>query len=129
MLIDRGTSVEPTVYRGIPVNGISYLGIAPDLGAYEYGEEQETSVGSIAVEPLQGHISVQQTAGGLSLITIIGAPDIRQLQLSVCDAAGRMHTLHDFTGHTTAVRLPQGVALLRVTDSKGLVATAKVIVK
>ena len=129
MLIDRGTPVEPTVYRGIPVNGISYLGIAPDLGAYEYGEEQETSVGSIAVEPLQGHISVQQTAGGLSLITIIGAPDIRQLQLSVCDAAGRMHTLHDFTGHTTAVSLPQGVALLRVTDSKGLVATAKVIVK
>ena len=129
MLIDRGTPVEPTVYRGIPVNGISYLGAAPDLGAYEYGEEQETSVGSITVEPLQGQISVLQTAGGLSLITIAGAPDIRQLQLTVSDAAGRMHTLHDFAGHTTAVRLPRGIALLRVTDNKGLVATAKVLVK
>ena len=68
-LIDAGVKIDATTYRGIQVNGIEFADEAPDLGAYEKG----TIVSGIErVEWADEPISVQQTEGGLTLLTVGG---------------------------------------------------------
>lgn len=68
-LIDAGVKIDATTYRGIQVNCIEFADEAPDLGAYEKG----TIVSGIErVEWADEPISVQQTEGGLTLLTVGG---------------------------------------------------------
>ena len=126
-LIDRGTPVEPTTYRGIPVSGISYEGAAPDLGAYEYTAADLSAIRSIRTADRQGNISVQQTQGGLLLLTVSPTTGDREFRLTATDAGGRVVGRHAFRGATTAISLPRGLSILSVEGDRRYHATLKVV--
>ena len=139
-LIDRGTPVDSTIYRGIPVGGIRYHGERPDLGAYESDYGEQTTIrqpNGTAGTPFSQPLRLIQTQGGLVIVTADLPSGTRSAQLSIHDTAGRLLMQHDLTSGllmhqgststTTAIRLPQtkGTLILRITTPAGYVATAK----
>ena len=102
-LIDAGVKIDATAYRGLQVSGIDYADEAPDLGAYETGY---IITGIEHIETTDEPISVQQTEGGLTLLTV--------------------------GGQTTAIRLPnnQGrIAILQVMKDGQPIGHIKMLVK
>ncbi len=130
-LIDKGTPVAATTYRGIEVEGISYEGEAPDLGAFEYEDEISSAIRIVSQESATGGVRLFQTQGGMVVITV-DAPASGCYTAVLCDAAGRTLGTHAFRGQTTAVRMPRGangMVLLKVTGDSGFSAAAKAIVR
>ena len=76
-LIDKGTPVEATLYRGIEVEGIAYNGTAPDLGAYEK-ETGTTGIKSTVATEETNNLRITTTMGG-------------RVMLTVCNASGTQH--------------------------------------
>ena len=130
-LIDKGTPVAATTYRGIEVEGITYEGEAPDLGAFEYDSEISAAIRIVSQESATGGVRLFQTKGGMVVITV-DAPASGCYTAVLCDAAGRTLGTHAFRGQTTAVRMPRGangMVVLKVTGDSGFSAAAKAIVR
>ncbi len=131
-LIDKGTKVEATTYRGIAVNGIEYVGEAPDLGAYEYDGEINTAIKVVRQESADQSIRLFQAQNGMLFLSVNDANSGRDYTLSLYDTSGRILGQHTFCGATTAIRLPQtaqGLVLIRVKGANGFQGTAKAILK
>jgi hypothetical protein len=131
-LIDAGTKVDATTYRGIEVNGIEYVGEAPDLGAYEYDGEISTAIRVVSQESEANSVRLFQTQSGILLVTVNGQKGANAYRAVLCDAAGRILGKHAFNGQTTAIRLPQGIAgmvVLKVEGDNGFKGAVKAIVK
>lgn len=134
--IDAGTIVEPTMYRGIPVNGIEYYGTKPDLGAYEFVPDYVTSIGKVNSECEKG-ISIFQATDGTIFITVESAEFSQErFNVSVYDLSGKMIASNDFGGVTTSLSLPVSafadgskMILLNVTSPGGFKATAKLMLR
>jgi hypothetical protein len=122
-LIDKGTLIDATTYRGISVAGISYNGSAPDLGAYEsnYGA---SSIGAIK-QTSQGTLHLRQTESGLVILTLDAAPTTDAYQASFFDLSGRWLGQHAFVGNCTTLRLPHSTSIISVKGNN-YHATAKV---
>ena len=123
-LVDAGVPLEETVYRGVQLECDGYLGAAPDLGAYEYENDDPTMIGRLSERQVAGNgIRLRQLAGGQVLVMVDAAPDTKVLCLSVHDTAGRLLCTRDFSGCTTLVTLPKvtGPVVLTVKgqDFKG----------
>ena len=125
-LINAGTKIDATTYRGISVSGIEYAGDAPDLGAYEHG----TIATAIAQTRQQtdGRLHLLQTNSVL-LLTVDGLQGVQPCQLTICDGQGRVEARHTFRGATTALHLAAGLHLLNVETADGFRQTMKVIVR
>ena len=116
-LIDAGTKVDATTYRGIEVNGIDFEGAAPDLGAYEYDGEMTNGVGRLSLS--QGNnpkAHLMQTRGRLLLVTLDGAESTALHTATLYDASGRKLGVRQFHGRTTAIPLPHGVSGLIILE-------------
>ena len=122
-LIDKGTLIDATTYRGISVADISYNGSAPDLGAYEsnYGA---SSIGAIK-QTSQGTLHLRQTESGLVILTLDAAPTTDAYQASFFDLSGRWLGQHAFVGNCTMLRLPHSTSIISVKGNN-YHATAKV---
>lgn len=132
-LIDAGTKVEATTYRGIEVNGIEYVGEAPDLGAYEYEGEITNAIRIVSQQQADGgSVRLVQTQGGMVLVTLNGIEGIGTYAATLYDANGRTLGRHVFQGQTTALRLPQGahgLLVLTVEGTNGFRGVVKAVVK
>ena len=131
-LIDAGTKVDATTYRGIEVNGIDYTGEAPDLGAYEYDGELSSAIRVVSQESEANSVRLFQTQGGVVLVTVNDRQGVNSYRATLYDAAGRIVGKHAFNGQTTAIRLPQGttgVVVLKVTSDNGFKGAVKAVVK
>lgn len=127
-LIDKGEKVETTSYRGVPVNPIYYLGDAPDLGAYEFGDVG-TGVKHVLAEP-EGNLSVFQSAGGIIFLTVKGQPANEHFTASVFDESGRIVARHSFIGSTTSLdpsSIGKGLLIIMVENESGHVGSVKTI--
>jgi hypothetical protein len=130
--IDSGTIVEPTTYRGIEVNGIEYVGAAPDLGAYEYDGEINNNIIVLSQESVDNSVRLFQAQNGVLFVTVNGTVGMSSYQATLYDAAGRAIGRHQFRGQTTSIRLPQGVngvVVLKVEGANGFNGSAKAIVR
>ena len=130
-LIDRGTKVDGTIYRGIEVAGISYEGMAPDLGAYE-SKSESTAIDALNVpanspSASAGQLKVTTTAGGMKILSITSAHADRHFSLILTDATGRTLGRHQFSGSVAAIPMPQysGILILHVEGNQGFRATIK----
>ncbi len=131
LLIDKGAQVDATTYRGIDINGIEYVGEAPDLGAYEYDGEI-TAVTLVKQDSADKSISLFQAQNGLVFVTVNDAAKSRNYTLNLYDATGSLLGQHSFNGATTAISLPQGANGLVIIEVKAegrLVGSAKAIVR
>ena len=131
-LIDAGTKVDATTYRGIELNGIDYVGEAPDLGAYEYDGEISSGIRVVSQESEANSVRLFQTQSGIVLVTVNGQQGANSYQATLYDATGRVLGKHSFDGQTTSIRLPQGIAgmvVLKVTGSNGFRGTVKAVVR
>ena len=128
-LVDAGIPVEGTLYRGIEVAGIDYVGAAPDLGAYECVDP--TAIGHLATGQAAGEgIRLKQLAGGRVLVTTDAPSSIKALRLSVYDVVGRRLLVHAFSGGTTIVSLPRIAGTLMLTvEGQGYKRSVKAAVK
>ncbi|MBQ7509364.1 MAG: right-handed parallel beta-helix repeat-containing protein [Prevotella sp.] len=132
LLIDKGTKVEATTYRGIDINGIEYVGDAPDLGAYEYDGDTGTAIRLVSQESEGGSVRLFQAQNGILFVTVSGPEALGHYRAALCDAGGRILGQHLFTGKTTAIRLPKGangMVVLKVEGDNGFKGVAKAIVK
>ena len=131
-LIDAGTKVDATTYRGIDVSGIEYVGDAPDLGAYEYDGETSTAIRLVKQEPAEGSVSLFQAQNGMLFVTVSGPEGLGTYRAALYDAAGRIVGRHQFSGRTTAIRLPQGISgmvVLKVEGTAGFKGSVKAVVR
>lgn len=69
-LIDRGTCVDATIYRGIEVAGIDYKGNAPDLGAIESEYTSTTLSHPFADSPSRRIVKIINTRGGITIVRL-----------------------------------------------------------
>ena len=130
-LIEAGTPVAATTYRGIEVAGIEYLGDAPDLGAYEF-EGEVTPINLVSQESANGAVRLIQCGNGMILIALDGPTGLANYRAVLVDASGRLLGHHRFNGRTTAIRLPQtaqSVVVLTVDGDNGFHGTVKAIVR
>ena len=127
-LIDRGTVVNATVYRGFEVDGIEYQGKAPDLGAYENTSEG-TDISEVITEAEKG-INIKNTHGGMLLITVAGNATGKKTA-EIFDSCGKRILSHIFYGNTTAMRWKEskGIYFIKVRDEKASVACSKLLIK
>lgn len=126
-LIDKGSKIESTTYRGIPVNGISYKGNSPDLGAYESAYQNGTCIETISQ---QNGIKLLQTEGGMLLLTVAEAKGVEACQAMVYDTTGQQLLQHSFYGSTTSLSLPystQRILILKVIGQQGQLGSAKIL--
>ena len=138
-LIDAGTKVEATTYRGIDINGIEFFGGAPDLGAYEFEDAIATAIKVMRQEPVEGSIRLFQAQNGMVFVTIAQpstlepeTSKISSYRAVLYDASGRIIGKHAFHGQTTAIRLPQtanGMVVLKVEGDNGFKGVVKAVVK
>ncbi len=129
-LIDAGTKIDATTYRGLSINGISYNGGAPDLGAYEY-TGTATAIKVVDAVSADKSLSVVQTQSGMVIVTVKGAQAASQYVMHLYSASGALLGEHRFVGGTTAVTIPQtakGVCLMNVSGD-GCQESAKICVK
>ena len=132
-LIDRGAKVDATIYRGINVEGITYEGSAPDLGAYET-KSTATAIESVSLMPTlaspdSGNIRVTTTIGGMKIIRVTSPYNDTCFTCTVTDAAGSTTMRHQFAGSTTtipSVGQRGGITIIRIEGDKGFRATLKV---
>ena len=129
-LIDCGTAVDGTIYRGIEVNGIEYNGTAPDLGAYE------TSYGTAAIETAvsaetDGGIRFVRTNSGLLMLVINKTDGTAWFKADIYNAEGKTVASKTFAGTTTMLPVPQhrGVFIVKVENKNGWKATARIAVR
>lgn len=132
-LIDAGVIIEPTVYRGIEVNGISYQGAAPDLGAFELDKEVGAGVNSISVEAADSSINIFISQNGVIFLTVNDAVGLGAYRATIYDLSGRAVYTQSFHGSTTAIdpqrQLPPGMIVIAVEGEGGFKAAAKAIVR
>ena len=125
-LIDKGTTIDPTTYRGINVAGISYKGSAPDLGAYE------SDYGTTAIQQIsqtgKGVLHFTPSQSGLVVLTVDAPRPTNSYQASLFDATGRLLGQHSFQGNSTAIRLPHSTSIVNVRGN-GINASVKVVSK
>jgi hypothetical protein len=129
LLIDKGTKIDAGTYRGLSVNGISYAGEAPDLGAYETGVV--TGIQVVNSQASDKSLGLVQTESGIVLVSVNGASTAEGYQAQLFNSNGQMIGQHSFNGSTTAIYLPQsakGICLLRVVG-KNYNQTIKVVLK
>lgn len=69
-LIDRGTRVDATIYRGIEVAGIDYKGNAPDLGANESEYTTTTLSHPFADTSSRRIVKVINSRGGITIVRL-----------------------------------------------------------
>ena len=132
LLIDKGTKVEATTYRGIEIAGIEYVGEAPDLGAYEYDGDISTAIRVVSQRSDDSSISLFQAQNGLLFVTVNGPEGLGAYSAALYDASGRIIGQHQFNGKTTAIRLPQnanGMVVLKVEGDNGFRSAVKAIIK
>ena len=132
LLIDKGVQVEATTYRGIAVNGIEFVGEAPDLGAYEYDGEISNGIKVISQESADNSVRLFQAQNGVLFVTVNDAAKATDYTVYLYDTAGHILGQHAFNGATTAIRLPQGakgMVVLKVESNKGFKGAAKAMVK
>ena len=129
-LIDCGTAVDGTIYRGIEVNGIEYNGTAPDLGAYE------TSYGTAAIETAvsaetDGGIRFVRTNSGLLMLVINKTDGTAWFKADIYNAEGKTVASKTFAGTTSMLPVPQhrGVFIVKVENKNGWKATARIAVR
>lgn len=131
-LIDAGTKVDATTYRGIEISGIEYVGEAPDLGAYEYDGENTSSVKMISHRSDDQSISLFQAQNGVLFVTVNGPEGLGAYNAVLYNASGRIIGQHQFNGKTTAIRLPQGangMVVLEVEGDNGFRGAVKAMVR
>lgn len=131
-LIDAGTKIDATNYRGIAVNGIEFAGKAPDLGAYEYNGSQSNGIRIVSQESQDKSIRLFQAQNGVLFVTVNDPAQGRDYTLNLYDTAGRLLGYHQFNGATTAIRLPlgtNGMVVVKVEGTNGFNGNAKAIVK
>ena len=132
-LIDAGVIVEPSNYRGIEVNGISYVGEAPDLGAFEYDNEFISGVKSVKIDSSDNGLSLFTSQNGIIFVTVKEASGLDSYKASVYDLTGRMIHCQEFNGHTTAIKLKgqssRGMVIILVEGGNNFKAAAKAILK
>ena len=132
LLIDKGTPVEATTYRGIAVNGIEYLGTAPDLGAYESGDALSTGIRVVSQQSEANSVRIFQAQNGILFVSVNGSKELATYRATLYDATGRIIGQHQFSGNTTAIRLPQGangMVVLKVEGDNGFRGSVKAIVR
>lgn len=130
-LIDAGQMVTTTLYRGVPVNALSYYGNAPDLGAYEYKPDVPTDVKEVIEESGEKSLSLFQAANGMLFITV-REPGMNGYKAYFYDMEGRMLAIHEFMGSTTGCRVPEnahGIVTLLVEGDNGYRGSAKIRLK
>lgn len=130
-LIDKGTKINATNYRGIDINGIEYEGEAPDLGAYEYGGEF-TDIRVVSQESEDNSVRLFQAQNGVLFVTVNGGKGADSYHASLYDASGRIIGKHVFSGQTTSIRLPQGangIVVLKVEGGNGFRGAVKAMVR
>lgn len=132
-LIDAGVVIEPTVYRGFEVNGISYKGKAPDLGAFEFDGESEASINSIKFDSSDSGLSIFTSQNGVIFLTVNDAKGLGNYRATVLDLSGHILLTQDFKGSTTAINprgnVNPGVIIIVVESGDGFKASAKFVVK
>ena len=129
-LIDAGTAVPDGTYRGIPVRGITYSGLAPDLGAYESHYGSAASLQAVSTSDRPSGLRLRQTAGGLTLLTVDAPAVSRCCQLLITDTQGRILERRQFAGNTTLhLPLHAGPLVLKVQTDGGFTSTLKIFLK
>lgn len=132
-LIDAGVIVEPSSYRGIEVNGISYVGAAPDLGAFEYDGEFITGVKAVKIDSTDNGLSLFTSQNGIIFVTVKEASGLESYKASIYDLTGRMLLAQEFNGATTAINLKgqatRGLVVIVVEGGNNFKAAAKAVVK
>ena len=132
LLIDKGTKIDATNYRGIDINGIEYDGEAPDLGAYEYDGQIADGIRVMSQESEGNSVRLFQAQSGVLFVTVNGQTGISAYRAALYDAAGRIIGQHQFNGQTTAIRLPQGangMVVLKVEGDNGFRGAVKAMVR
>lgn len=132
-LIDAGTKIEPTTYRGIDINGIEYSGEAPDLGAYEYDGESFNGIRVVNQQSIgDNNMRLIQTRNGMVIVSL-GDSNVNNVYNATLTAAdGRILGRHTFQGPTTAMRLPQtasGIVVIKVDGQNGWHGAVKALLK
>ena len=132
LLIDRGTKIDATTYRGIEIAGIEYVGEAPDLGAYEYDGEIADATRVVSQESQDKSVRLFQAQNGILFVTVNDAAKAKDYTVYLYNAAGNLLGQHAFNGATTAIRLPQGangMVIVSVKGANGFKGTSKAIVR
>ena len=132
LLIDKGVKIDASTYRGIAVNGIEFVGEAPDLGAYEYDGEISNDIKIINQESADNSVRLFQAQNGVLFVTVNDTAKATDYTVYLYNTAGQILGQHAFNGATTAIRLPQGakgMVVLKVESNKGFKGAAKAIVK
>ena len=132
LLIDKGVKIDASTYRSIAVNGIEFVGEAPDLGAYEYDGEISNDIKVISQESADNSVRLFQAQNGVLFVTVNDAAKATDYTVYLYDTAGHILGQHAFNGATTAIRLPQGakgMVVLKVESNKGFKGAAKAIVR
>ena len=132
-LIDKGTKIDATIYRGIAVNGIEYVGEAPDLGAYEYDGPVTDGIRLVSQESENGGVRLFQAQNGILFVTVNGPEGMGNYHAALYDASGRLLGQHQFCGKTTSIRVPSGckagIVVLRVEGDNGFAGAAKAVLR
>jgi hypothetical protein len=132
-LIDKGTKIDASIYRGIAVNGIEYVGEAPDLGAYEYDGPVTDGIRLVSQESENGGVRLFQAQNGILFVTVNGPEGMGNYHAALYDASGRLLGQHQFCGKTTSIRVPSGckagIVVLRVEGDNGFAGAAKAVLR
>ncbi len=130
-LIDKGTPVSSTIYRGTEVNGIAFNGTAPDLGAYETSGTTTTGTADILADKTTDGIRLVRTHGGNIMLIVSRQSGAAHLKATVCDYTGKFVLTQSFSGTATLLHLPQqkGIFFVCVEDGKGWKDTAKFVLR
>jgi hypothetical protein len=89
-LIDCGTEVTPYAGESVWSKGITYNGIAPDLGCYETGANTPTGIAALTAADKSGRLTITRAECGLLFVTISGASSTDVNTLNVVDLNGRV---------------------------------------
>ena len=128
-LIDQGSVVRRYKGESRHSQGISYNGIAPDLGCFET-DGQAAGIGHITTFTASRRIGLTPTVSGLVVVTIAGAKADDCYTLILTDASGRLLGRHEFIGSRTTIALPAVATMAVVTVSgRDLKETVKVTLR
>lgn len=124
-LIDAGTPVMPYPGQSVHSTGITYNGVAPDLGCFETPADP-ASIADVAADAAGCALTatVTTTRCGLVVLNVDGLDATSHSTATACDINGRVLAAVNFTGSTVSLELQgvRGVVIISAATPRGIVA-------